>query len=296
MKPESNPRFPLYIPSKGRWQKSRRLTSRALDAMGVHYRLVVEPQELDAYESEVGPGKVLELDMRYKEMYDPCDAHGMTKSLGPGPARNFIWDHSISGGHEWHWVMDDNIFDFRWSNHNEQPRFADGSGFWLMEEFVLRYQNIGMAGPHYEMFVPRKEKRPPFTMNTRIYSCNLIRNDLPFRWRGRYNEDTDLSLCMLKSGYCTVLFNTVLQRKTATQVIQGGNTAEFYSHEGTLDKSKMQAQLHPDVSRVMWRFGRWHHYVDYRRFKGLRLRPRKDARAEKYEISVKPRGVSDKTG
>ena len=29
----------------------------------------------------------------------------------------------------------------------------------------------------------------------------------------------------------------------------------------------MQVQLHPDVSKLTWRYGRWHHYVNYNKFK-----------------------------
>jgi hypothetical protein len=115
---------------------------------------------------------------------------------------------------------------------------------------------------------PRRVRKPAFTANTRIYSCNLIRNDTPFRWRGRYNEDTDLSLRMLKKGWCTVLFNAFLQKKTWTQAMKGGNTAAFYAAEGTLPKSQMQVAMHPDVSRLVWKFGRWHHLVDYKSFAG----------------------------
>src|SRR5262245_56794883 len=129
-----------------------------------------------------------------------------------------------------------------------------------------------MVGPNYEMFVLRREPRPPATLNTRVYSCNLIRNDVPFRWRGRYNEDTDLSLRMLKAGWCTAQFNAFLQKKIATQRMKGGCTDEFYVPEGTLPKSQMLAELHPDVARVSWKYGRWHHQVDYRPFKGNRLK------------------------
>jgi hypothetical protein len=48
----------------------------------------------------------------------------------------------------------------------------------------------------------------------------------------------------------------------------GGNTQEFYAGEGTLPKSQMIADLHPDVAKVVWRFNRWHHHVDYSSFKG----------------------------
>jgi hypothetical protein len=130
-----------------------------------------------------------------------------------------------------------------------------------------------MAGPNYQMFVSRKDKGiPPYIINTRIYSCNFIRNDMPYRWRGRYNEDTDLSLRMLKDGWCTIQFNAFLQNKISTQIIKGGNTAEFYSKEGTLPKSQMQVALHPDCSTLVWKFNRWHHYVDYKRFKQKLIR------------------------
>jgi len=230
-----NPRFPLYIVSKGR--ADSRLTSKALEEMGVPYHIVVERQEYETYCAVIDPQKVLILDPQYQADYDTFDDLGATKSKGPGAARNFAWAHSMSNGHPWHWVMDDNIRDFRIMGNNARIKSADGSPFALMEEFVLRYQNVGMAGPNYTMFVKDRDHQPPFILNTRIYSCNLIRNDLPYRWRGRYNEDTDLSLRILKSGLCTVQFNAYQQKKTETQAIKGGNTAEFYAGEGTLPKS-----------------------------------------------------------
>jgi hypothetical protein len=76
---------------------------------------------------------------------------------------------------------------------------------------------------------------------------------------------------MLKDGWCTVQFNTLLQDKMPTQTVKGGNTADFYAREGTMPKSAMLAEMHPDVSRVVWKFHRWHHYVDYNPFKKNKL-------------------------
>jgi hypothetical protein len=276
---DSKPRFPLYIPSKGRAEFM--MTSKCLTEMGVHHYVIVEPQEVEAYrEASKGlTAEILELDLGFKERYELCDDLGLTKSTGPGPARNFAWEHSIKNGHKWHWVMDDNIRRFLRYNHNIKIP-TNSASFWVaMEDFVLRYKNVAMAGPNYYMFVPRKVKMPPFVINTRIYSCNLIRNDLPFRWRGRYNEDTILSLDMLKANYSTIQFNVFLQNKLPTQTIGGGNTQEFYHAEGvkvdgekyarggTYLKSKMLVDVHPDCSELVWKFKRWHHTVDYKRFK-----------------------------
>lgn len=269
-----NPNFPLYIVSKGR--ADSRMTAKALEHIGVPYYIVVEEQEYEQYTAVIDAKKVLVLDKKYQRDYDTFDDLGLTKSVGPGAARNFAWDHSIANGFAWHWVMDDNIRHFFRLHKNKRIRVGDGTIFRCMEDFVLRYDNVGMAGPNYAMFAPERDKQPPFVTNTRIYSCNLIRNDVPFRWRGRYNEDTDLSLRMLKAGWCTVQFNAFLQQKIQTQKTKGGNTAEFYAKEGTYNKSKMQVEMHPDVSRMTYRFGRVHHYVDYRSFKKLRLRLRED--------------------
>lgn len=282
---KNNPQFPLYIPSKGRSQYM--MTSKALTLMKVPHFIVVEPQEVEAYQKAIDSMNLLTtivpLDMTFKEKYELCDDLGLTKSTGPGPARNFAWEHSISQGFAWHWVMDDNIRDFRRFNENEKVKVSTGAIFKAMEDFVLRYENIGMAGPNYTMFAPSRNKLPPFSKNTRIYSCNFIRNDLPWRWRGRYNEDTILSLDILKGGWCTVQFYAFLQNKMPTQVLKGGNTQEFYHAEGkknehryadhgTLAKSRMQMLVHPDVSKIVYKFGRWHHHVDYSRFQTMKLK------------------------
>ncbi len=264
-----NPNSPIYIVSKGRFEK--RLTARSLERMGVPYHIVVEEQERADYAKYIDSKKILVLDPNYQDDYDTCDDLGRTKGVGPGAARNFVWDHAISTGSRWHWVMDDNIDGFCRYTRNSKIKVLDGTIFRCMEDFCDRYNNLIMAGPAYRFFVSQRSVLPPVVFNTRIYSCNLIRNDVPYRWRGRYNEDTDLSLRMLKDGWCTAQFNAFLQNKIGTQQIKGGNTAEFYEREGTLPKSLMQVRLHPDVSRLVKRWGRWHHYVDYRPFKKNKL-------------------------
>ena len=239
--------------------------------MGVPFFVVIERQEFEQYASVLDAKKLLILDPLYQKRYDTFDRLGETKSKGPGPARNFAWDHSIANGHRWHWVMDDNIAGFRRFNQSKRLMVGDGTIFHCMESFVERYTNIAMAGPNYTSFctttLTNTHRLPPFIMNTRIYSCNLIRNDVDFRWRGRYNEDTDLSLRMLKASWCTVQFNAFLQNKVVTQALKGGNTDEFYAKEGTRAKSEMLVKMHPDVSRLNFRFGRIHHIVNYSGYK-----------------------------
>lgn len=261
---EMNPRFPIYIVSKGRWKS--RLTSKALDYMNVSYKIIVEKEEFDLYANEVGKDKLLILPQKYLDEYDTFWPRQEDNKTGPGAARNFAWDHSISLGYDWHWVMDDNLDAFHRMNRNIKAEVDTGTIFYCMEEFVLRYENVAIAGPNYYSFCKATDKVPAFIINTRIYSCLLIRNDIPYRWRGRYNEDTDLSIRVLKDGWCTIQFNAFLQGKVTTQRMSGGNTEEFYKQEGTYNKSKMLEDMHPDVAKVVYKFNRWHHSVNYKVF------------------------------
>ena len=265
-----NPSYPVFIVSKGRWES--RLTSKALERMSIPYFIVVEALEVQEYAKFINPSKILTLPQSYLDAYETCDDLGDTKGKGPGSARNFCIDYATSLGAKRHWVMDDNIANFHRLNRNLMVKVSSGTIFKVAEDFIDRYSNVPVAGFNYDFFAKAKEPLPPYVMNTRIYSCLLIDNSIRHRWRGRYNEDTDLSLRVLKDGDCTIQFNAFLQEKATTQTLKGGNTDMFYSKEGTYPKSKMLEDLHPDVASVKWKFNRWHHQVDYRPFKDNSLK------------------------
>ncbi|MAE54572.1 MAG: hypothetical protein CMK23_01115 [Porticoccaceae bacterium] len=259
------PRSPIYIPSKGRYENP--ITAKHLDLMNVPYQVIVEEQEFDLYARSLGEDKLLVLPKKYLDEYDTFWKDDDPRK-GPGGARNYAWDHSIAQGHDKHWVMDDNIAGFCRFNRNERINCRSGAIFRASEDFVDRYENIAMSGFEYRFFAGgSRRKKPPYRTNTRIYSCNLIRNDVPYRWRGRYNEDTDLSLRMLKDGWATLLFQAFLQNKLRTSTMRGGNSAEFYDGEGTKNKSQMLVDMHPEITSLVFRYGRWHHEVDYSSFK-----------------------------
>lgn len=248
-------KYPIYVISKGRSKNC--LTARELNLMGVEFTLVVEPQEYDLYK-----------DVAKQIIITPFS------NLGQGsiPVRNFVWNHSLKNGDKKHWILDDNIEGFHRLNRNEKPKILSPVFFRCMEDFVDRYKNIGLAGANYYSFCKATDKVPPYYLNTRIYSCILIKNDLPFRWRGMYNEDTDLSLRVLKSGMCTVLFNAFLIGKVTTQRMKGGNTDEVYSQTNKRKEfAESLREQHPDLVKVTWKFNRWHHQVNYKPFKKNKL-------------------------
>ena len=251
-------RYPVYVVSKGR--ADTRLTGRALEQLGLPYWMVVEPVDHDAYAAVMDPTRILVLPF---------------SDLGQGsiPARNWIWDHAVQGGARRHWILDDNLDGFYRLQENTKTRVVDANPFTPVEQWVDRFQNVRVAGLQYESFCPRRKVWPPYVLNTRVYSCLLLDHQCRHRWRGRYNEDTDLSLRVLKDGDCTVLFNAVLCKKLPTMQLAGGNT-DLYQGDGRRQMAESLRAQHPDVVRVTRKWGRWQHQVDYRSFRRNRLIPR----------------------
>ena len=255
-----NPQYPVYIISKGRWNE--RITQQHLEKMGVPYKLVVETQEYKKYREFVDESKLLKLPK------ERCN-------LGQGsiPVRNFVWEHSMANGFSHHWVLDDNIDGFHRFNKNARIPVKSGVCFKVIEDYVNRYENIVLAGLNYSFFCPEISKRRLLCQtNTRIYSCILIDNKLDVkcglkdRWRGKYNEDTDLSLRVLKKGFPTALFNCFLANKMGTLRCKGGNTDSIYKDDGLEKKIDSLIEQHPDVvKKTMTKYKRGvHHQVDYR--------------------------------
>jgi len=257
----SEMKYPVYVISKGRWDS--RMTSKALEEMKVPYRIVVEPGEYEKYAAVIDPEKILILPENLSEL-----------GQGSIPVRNWVWDHSIKEGHKRHWLLDDNISGFERLNENRRGRvYCDGM-FVATEKFIDRYKNVAFAGFEYRQFGGgARRQKPPFKINYRVYSTTLINNDVPYRWRGKYNEDTDICLRALKGGWVTVTFNCFLQNKAMTMQMKGGNTDTIYSKGD--DRKEFAESLynqHPDCVKIVWRYGRWHHQVDYSGFNNKLLK------------------------
>lgn len=246
-------RYPIYIVSKGRWENP--LTAKAFIKDKVDFKILVEPQEYKKYCDSIGSKYVLAL---------PFSNLG----VGSYPARNFAWEHSIKNGHERHWVFDDNINGFRRLNKGNRIPCNAAKAISLLEVFTDRYYNIGITAFNYTMFVTNTTKKP-FYLNVHAYSAMLMRNDMPFRWRMKYNEDVDLCLQVLNSGLCTVLFNALMVEKISTTAkMKGGNQDELYkgnAYEKKILKARSLEEIWPQYAETKIRFNRPHHYVNWKK-------------------------------
>ena len=268
------PKYPIYVITKGRWEKT--LTIDTLEEMGIDFNICVEPDEYDNYISNpnVDKNKVIKLPENFSE-----------RKQGGIPVRNFVWQHSIDNGHKKHWIIDDNIDGFyRW-NENVQKRVKDGVVFRIMEDYSDMWENLGLTSCQYVSFVPAVDRgRGPVIRNTRTYSCILINTELldkrlEERWRGTYNEDTDLTLRVLSTkDLCTANFNSILSGKQTTGTMKGGNTTTIYEFgEDKQENAKFTGlQKKFDELKENWgdivkftnkrhRDGRPHHHISYTR-------------------------------
>jgi hypothetical protein len=250
-------KYPIYIPTKGRFES--RKTVKALLEMKAEFKVVIEPQEEQLYLTILPKEYILVLPFS-----KPTD-HSMLVTV-----RNWIKEHSILEGHKRHWQLDDNIKAFYRMNNNKRNKVLSPVIFRCVEDFVDRYENVAMAGLNYMNYaIP--DGRPPYFLNSRVYSMSLVNNELSYKWRGIYNDDTDICLRMLKDGYCTINFNAFSGDKDATMITKGGNTPIYTTGDLRSNFVDSLIEQHPDVVKKVWRFERWHHEVNYKPFEKNKL-------------------------
>lgn len=257
-------KFPVYIPTRGR--PANQMTAGRLLAIGVEPILVVEDAEHDVY-AAANPGcRVVVWPSRYFDDYErtpELDPHPTT-----GAAHNFAWDHAREEGFSHHWIMDDNIAHFWWRNGGKFKTNPRPEVYRWHEDLVQRYANLaGMA-----LGLGNTFSAAPFTLNTRLYCATLYRNDLAgygIRWRRGLNDDTIVSLDILKSGYwCTAESHMLGIQKVGTSRaarLPGGMT-DFYADGGFIRKAAEAIRCHPDCVKMVNRYGRVHHQLDYSQF------------------------------
>lgn len=256
----SKSKYPIYILSKGRWKQS--YTAYLMMILKLDFFLVIEKEEVSEYKKYVPEKYFLIL---------PKSKQGLLW------VRNYVWEHSIKLGFKRHWQFDDDIHTFTRKYNGLRRNCWSSAPLIAFEKWMDKYDNIAVYGFNYQSFAPPSIKKP-FYLNTRVYSMLCIKNDLPFRFESKYNEDTDFSLTALKNGYNTVLLNSFLISIETSATQPGGN-----SHINK-DKRKIFVQelikRHPDIVKESFRFNKIQHIVDYTSFNQL-MKKRKNVKIKK---------------
>lgn len=277
-------KYPIFIISYNR--AKNHLTAKHLASWGVKHYMVVHKEQLADYKKYMTEEMkeyttFLEFDDSYKFKYETCDniPHSV-KNAGSGAERNFAWDYSKDIlKAKAHWLMDDNMGFYYIKGITSADVYVrkscDKETFWNLfkkgEEFFDRYSNLMMIElTASEMCISKM--RVSYALNTRCFSCNLIWNDMPIRWRGRYNEDVILSTDIMVAGYCIASYRGgVLKHKQSTRTAIGGNHAiqkgdknSLYSDGfnykySSVDKTNLLIKVYPKYYRKVIKYGRVHH-------------------------------------
>jgi hypothetical protein len=229
------PRYPVYIPSKGRANKAK--TAGLLEESGVPFLLVVEPQDYEAYSEVYGPVRVISMDR---------DDPGSVVY-----ARNWIDTHARLNGHPRHWQIDDDMRRVVSWKGGKRTSANIAHAMSTVEQFVEQYSNIVMASLRTTNFGGGKPR--PVEFNRMVYGFMLRQTFLPYEWRLPGSEDVDMSLQVLTAGYCTAVFNA-FQFETASQGTNAGG--HEYQNDVRLAAIRELQRTWPKLVGLVYRNGR----------------------------------------
>lgn len=285
--------YPIFVISYNR-QKNH-TTAKWLAKYGVKHYMVVHKEQLEEYKKYMTEEMkeyttFIEFDDSYKLKYETCDnIPHRVKNAGSGAERNFAWDYSIKLGYKAHWLLDDNMSFCHIIGKNAKGSYMrkkcskeDFCSKWHMaEHFFNKYENLLMIELAQNDFFFQLHNLT-YALNTRCFSCNLIWNGMPIRWRGRYNEDVILSTDIMVAGYCIASYITgVRKSKQSTREAVGGNHStklcdndslysDGYSYKySCVDKTNLLLKVYPKYYRKVIKYGRVHHEYNRKALKEI---------------------------
>ena len=217
------PKFTFYIPSKNRSDSI--ITHKVLLQLGItNYKVVVEPQNKEAYSTVFAPDNLVVMDKN---------------DQGIAYARNYIKNYSKQNGETHHWQLDDDIKSlyYIWGQSGKE-RMKDSFAFTTVETLMIKYPRLGISGFSHAAFAAFQKKKYNFSKQCCTVFC--VNNSKAATWDPETIEDTDYSLQILYAGDCTLLFNCFCYNIPKQLSQKGGNTEAFA--EGALYKRQLKLQ------------------------------------------------------
>lgn len=235
---ERSPRYPIFIPSRGRADRKLCITAVLLEAAGIPFSIVVEPQEAEDYARIFGEKQILILPFRDR---------------GLAASRNWIKQFSRERGDVRHWQLDDDVKALFAFDGKRKRKVHPGYALSQCEDFIDRYSNVAIAGIRNGAYA--WSARAPISINRQVYVVVLVTNSVGCEWRGKA-EDTDYSLQVLCMGLCTVLFSAFYFEGTPSMKNPGGLTDTDYAVSNrTLDQAQSLRERWPDFVKITTRYG-----------------------------------------
>jgi len=260
----------VYIISKGRPQCVTAETLSRINYPGEWFIVCGNNDEtLPEYQKKWGD-KVLVFDW-YKEIKytDPMDNFGFKdKASGACPVRNATVRISRERGEKRHWQFDDDYFTFYAYNPLlKKNKSINGKILYekmkIISEFgyTAKINNVGFCLQTIEA-VPKDR----YKFRKRVFNAHNLPSteDLFVPWVGRMNDDLINAINVWRKGGKEFQFLFTQIGMQVSQQTAGGLT-ELYKQDGTVRKTAYAIMACPVATRLVVKFGRYHHSLDIKK-------------------------------
>ena len=260
----------IYIISKGRPDCDTARTLLKLNYPGQWFIVCGNNDEtLPSYIKTWGKEHVIVFDW-YKEIKetDTLDNFGFENMpSGACPVRNATIRISKERGEIRHWQLDDDYNSFWLTDPNlkHKTRIRDGA---LLEWWMCRIAKFADSCklPNCGFALGTIESAPDngLKAGTRVFNAhNMSSEGLTTRWRSRLNDDLINAIETHRLGQKTEFSFLFLALTMPPSQQENGGLSDIYRAEGTVRKSAYPVLLAPNAARLIIKFGRYHHKVDW---------------------------------
>lgn len=261
----------VYIVSKGRPQCR---TAQTLTKMGYPGKWFVvcgtNDETLPEYRARWGE-HVLTFDWYEQVKHaDVLDNFGFEHmASGAVPVRNATRAISEARGERRHWQLDDDYTGFQITDvaNHSRPTVKDGAELYRwMHEIAEFADRCGLANCGFPPATLETSTDNWWTFGRRVFNAHNLPSDpeLFTEWRGRMNDDLINAMWTYQHGGAELSFKFISMNMPPTQEEKGGLT-ELYRAEGTVRKTAYAVLIAPNAVRLVKRFGRYHHKVNWDR-------------------------------
>ena len=173
-----------------------------LNDADIDYTVCVDPEDVAEYKSQFRIRNVAVLD----------------KSLAYNEGVRQI---SIANGDKWHWQINDDIYGFSYRRPGKKTtQISVADAITAIEYEVLRYRNIGLAGPEEDIWPPTKDE---VKVNALPAQMLLINNSVKAKFEPfRGFEDINFMLQVFEQGFCTLKVDSIRIKASTPGTNKGG--------------------------------------------------------------------------
>lgn len=261
----------IYIISKGRPQCKTAETLKRMKYPGEWFIVCGNNDETLPEYQKLWGDKVLVFDW-YEEIKttDTLDNFGFEKKgSGACPVRNATRRISEERGEKRHWQFDDDYISFaRYDAKTKKNKtIKDGrilfSTMYRIAEYGLKTEmpNIGFCLSTAEAIPTNR-----LSFAKRIFNAHNMPSDPASfqKWVSRMNDDTIHAMNVWRSGRYEMQLKYLQIGMKPSQMEKGG-LSEMYKSDGTVRKTAYLFLIAPSASKLVIRYGRYHHQVEWDR-------------------------------